>query len=60
MTRFRSQRGSLAESLKTVVEINDAAGLLAHLQKILAPCRCTSSILLLTATIRARGGKPGS
>jgi hypothetical protein len=37
MTRFRSQRGSLAESLKTVVEINDAAGLLAHLQKILAP-----------------------
>jgi hypothetical protein len=37
MVHFRSQRGSLEESLRTTVEIADRAALVAHLRRTLAP-----------------------
>ena len=37
MVHFRSQRGSLEESMRTVVDLRNRADLLEHLRRILAP-----------------------
>jgi hypothetical protein len=37
MTYFREQRGSLTESLDTILPLQNRAELIAHLRRVLAP-----------------------
>lgn len=45
MTRFREHRGSLADSLETVVTLETRADLIAHLGRVLAPFKVTDQIV---------------